>query len=260
MTTPVLAVAGLRAGIPGWDIVRDVAFDLHAGEILALLGPNGAGKTTLVRAVLQLCAARGRVLLHGHDLTRMAPAARARTIAYVPQQSRLLAPLSAREVVELGRYPHRGDALGLSQVDRVAVDAALAATDCRHLQNRAFATCSGGEQTRLLVARALATQAPCLVLDEPTASLDIAHTLDFFALVRRLAADGKAVLVVLHHLGDALRWADRALLLDAGQVVAQGPVAEVLSPHRVRQVYGVDMIPGAEPGFALPATEAACDP
>ncbi len=260
MSAVVLTVEGLRAGIPGWDIVRDVDMCLHVGEVLALLGPNGAGKTTLIRAVLQLCAARGRVLLHGQDLTRMAPTDRARAIAYVPQQSRLSVPLSAREVVELGRYPHRGDAFGLGPADRAAVDAALAATDCRHLQNRPFATCSGGEQTRLLVARALATQARCLVLDEPTASLDIAHTLEFFALVRRLADEGMAVLVVLHHLADALRWADQALLLDAGHVVAQGPVSEVLTPERVRQVYGVNMCPGAEPGFSLPSAEVACAP
>ena len=259
MMTPVLTVEDLRAGIPGWDIVRDIGFQLHAGEMLALLGPNGAGKTTLVRAVLQLSASRGRVALHGQDLARMTPADRARTIAYVPQQSRLSAPLSARAVVELGRYPHRGDALGLSHADRAAVDVALSATDCRHLQHRPFANCSGGEQTRLLVARALATQARCLVLDEPTASLDIAHTLEFFALMRRLADDGMALLVVLHHLGDALRWADRALLLNAGDMVAQGPVAEVLTSQRVRQIYGVDMCPGEEPGFHLPPGEAACD-
>lgn len=244
-----LSATGIRVRTRSFDIVRDVSFHLAEGEILALMGPNGAGKTTLVKAVLGLIAAQGSVSVAGRALSDAA--SRARHLAYVPQQSRLIAALSAREVVELGRFPHRGSRLGLSADDTRVVDRALQQTDCSYLEQRRFDQCSGGEQARLLLARALATEAPVLFLDEPAASLDIAHRLQLYALLRRLADGGHSILVVMHHIDDALQWADRCVLMDSGRICASGSVAEVLDGPTVAQVYGVEMLPGAAVGFRL---------
>ncbi|MFW5845682.1 MAG: ABC transporter ATP-binding protein [Planctomycetota bacterium] len=248
---PLLSGRGITIRPAGWDIVRSVDVDCHAGRILALLGPNGAGKTTLLRGLLGFLPLHaGRVLVQGRPVQELDPEQRARLLAYVPQRSQLAARLSARAVVELGRFPHCRGVGGLRRQDHEAVDAALAATDCSYLSGRGFVDCSGGEQARLLVARALATEAPCLLLDEPAASLDIAHALELYRLLRRLADGGKAVLVVLHRLEDALRWADEALLLECGETAAAGAVETVLRPELIERVYRVRMIPGGGLGFA----------
>ncbi|TVR08534.1 MAG: ABC transporter ATP-binding protein [Planctomycetota bacterium] len=239
----------------GFAIVRDACIRLQTGELLALVGPNGAGKTTLLRAMVGVVPMQGEVNVHGKALASNGRE-RAQTMAYVPQHSRLFAAVSAREVVEWGRFPHRGSALGWSSEDRLVVDQAMATCDCGYLQDRAFVDCSGGEQARLLLARALATQAQVLLLDEPAASLDIAHRLRLYQLLRRLVERGYSIIVVLHQLEDAWQYADSVAVMDQGQIVAQGPTAQTLTAALVRKVWGVDMQPHGGVSYHLPEGDA----
>lgn len=253
-----LSVSGITIRSGNWNIVQDISFEALRGKVTALLGPNGAGKTTLLRGILGLePLSAGRVTIESEpnhppfiaDLHTLPEIERARLTAYVPQHSRLSARLSARAMVELGRFPHRGNNFSLGERDHSIVLQALVDTDCSYLEKRSFSDCSGGEQARLLVARALATEAPFLFLDEPAANLDIYHSLDLFHLLRRLADSGKAVVIVLHQLEQALRWADKALIIDASRAVAWGPCHEVLTPQRIEEVYGVYMIPNSAPSY-----------
>lgn len=251
----VLQVQSMQVEAGGFRIVRRVDLQVQAGELLALLGPNGAGKTTLLRAIVGVIPAQGVVRIAGAALPDGSE--RAKAMAYVPQHSRLLAAVSAREVVEWGRFPHRGSALGWSRQDHAAVEQAMATCDCLYLQDRAFIDCSGGEQARLLLARALATEARVLLLDEPAASLDIAHRLRLYQLLRRLAENGYSIVVVLHQLEDALQHADSVVVMNQGQVVAHGPTASTLDQSLVRKVWGVEMLPRSGVAYRLPETEAS---
>ena len=245
--TPHLRVRDLHVTRGGQDVVRGVDLDAHRGEVLAILGPNGAGKSTLLRAIAGLLPARGDVEVDGAPVSSWSGSTRATRIAYVPQRSELAAMLPVERVVAQGRYAHGHD--GVAR--RRTVDA-MRRADVLHFAERPFPRLSVGEQRRVLVARALATDAPLLLFDEPTASLDVGHALSLLALLRELAADGHAVVVVLHPLDEAARFTDRAVLLDEGRVAASGPTREVLRPGPVRAVYGVELIDGGALGFARP--------
>jgi len=233
-------------------VLHDVTLSARFGELLAIVGPNGAGKSTLLKTLAGLLPYQGRVTLDGNELGTFSASERARRVSFVPQQSLLSAALSVREVVSLGRYVHRPALARERDEDRRAIAAALADTDVAALAERAFSDLSTGEQKRVLLARALCTEARVLLLDEPTASLDIEHALRLFALLRGLATRGHAIVLVLHQLEHALAYADRALLLARGAALALGPVTEVLTTEHVRSLHGVLMVPDSAPGFALP--------
>lgn len=224
----------------GRAIVDRASFALEAGELVALLGPNGAGKTSLVRLALGLLASpAASVTIDGQPLDALDPSARARRIAYLPQQRPLAWPQRVRDVVALGRFAH-GVALGrLGVADAEAVDRALAACDVTGLADRAADTLSGGEMARVHLARALAADAPLILADEPIAALDPRHQHDVMALFRGFADRGGGALVVLHDLALAARYADRLIWMKDGRIVADGPVAETLTPARITDVYGV---------------------
>ncbi len=195
----------------------------------ALVGPNGAGKSTLLRALagLQPLAA-GRVMLNGVDLQATASAERARHIAWLAQQGDVTGELTVRETVDLGRIAHLGLLGTPGPTDRAAVERAMALTECTPWQGRRLQELSGGERQRVLLARVLATEAPLLLLDEPTTHLDAPHQVALARLFRRLAHDPvqpRAVLSVLHDLPIALQ-ADRLLVLDAGRLCAAGAPAD----------------------------------
>src|SRR4051812_3813585 len=195
------------------QVVSGVSLQASAGEVLAVLGPNGAGKSSLLRALAGLLPFSGSVRLDGVEYSSLAPRERARRLAFVPQQTALRSALPVRDVVAQGRYMHRS-AFGASGAhDREAVARALEVCDIAGFADRAFTTLSFGEQRRVLIARALATGARIVCLDEPTASLDVHHVLRLHTLLRRLASEGFTIIAVLHPLDDALRHADRALLL-----------------------------------------------
>lgn len=219
-------------------------------RLTAVIGPNGAGKSTLLRCLCgEIAPASGRITLDGTPIAAWDLVALARRRAVLPQQVTLDFPLTAREVVALGRGPHRG--VADAAADRRAVDAALDAADVAALADRCYPTLSGGEQQRVQFARALAqihgtASAPAyLLLDEPTASLDLAHQSAVLRVARGLADTGTGVLAILHDLNQAARFADEVVLLRRGRVFAAGPPAGVLTAATVEAVFGcpVEVVP-----------------
>lgn len=239
------------------EVVSRVSVAVESGSILAVVGPNGAGKSTLLRALLGLQPSEGRIEVDGTPLEALDVRARARKLGYVPQQSRLASPLLVESVVAQGRLAHGHGSHALSARDREAVDATLDRVGLLGFRDRPFPSLSLGEQRRVLVARALATSARILLLDEPDAFLDVAQALSLFALLRSLRDEGYALLVVLHGLDEARKSTDRALVLVEGRTLASGPTRETLRADVVREAFGVDLVEGGALGFALPASGRA---
>jgi iron complex transport system ATP-binding protein len=234
-------------------VLDDVRFDAEEGAIAAILGPNGAGKSTLLKTLAGILAHEGTVMLDGRPIGAWSARERARRMAYVPQRSELTAALHVETVIAQGRYAHTG---GLGQpgaADRRAIAAAMERTDVLGLAKRRFDQLSIGERRRVLLARALATEARAILLDEPTEALDVRHALELHGLLRELADDGYCVVAVLHGLDAARQRTDRATLLSEGRVVADGPSVEVVTSEHVRAVYGVELVERGSLGFLLGA-------
>jgi iron complex transport system ATP-binding protein len=241
----VLRVEHLRVRFAEQTVLDDVSLRLEAGEVVGIVGPNGSGKTTLLRAVAGLVRAEGSVLLAGAELGQLAPRSIAQRAARVAQSTSIdpALALSVEEVVLAGRAPHLGRWQWERPRDHAAARQAMQRTETRPLLDRLAAELSGGEQQRVLFARALAQEAPLLLLDEPTANLDLKHQLTALGLVRRLAdQDGLSALAAIHDLELASRFCDRLVLLHSGRVVADGSPAAVLSPERLADVYEVQAI------------------
>ncbi|MBU3078693.1 ABC transporter ATP-binding protein [Sphingomonas quercus] len=235
-----LACEGLAVTLGG-RIVLDAASAAFApGGLVGVVGPNGAGKSTLVRALAGLLpVARGRATLDGRDVAAIPRAEMARRIAYLPQGQTLHWPLSVARLVALGRLPHLAPFQRIGAGDAAAIDRAMALTEVTDLRDRVATELSGGERARVLLARALAVEAPVLIVDEPLAALDPGHQLDMMALLRARAGEGALVIAVLHDLGLAARQCDRLLLLHAGRVVADGAPADVLTAERLAAIFGI---------------------
>lgn len=216
-------------------VLHGITLRVDPGECVGLIGPNGAGKTSLMRAALGLLPHDGR-----SSLAQMPAAARARHVAWLPQQREIAWPMPVARVVALGRLPHlpRGAALG--PADRTAIDDSLNALGLRDFAQRNATELSGGEQARVLIARALAQQTPLLMADEPTAGLDPAHQIAAMDCFAGLAKQGKAVIVSMHDLGLAARHCTRLILMQYGCVVADGPPMSVLTADNMRGVFGID--------------------
>ena len=222
--------------------LRDVTLTIDSGEQVAIIGPNGAGKSTLLRVIAGLLRpATGTVELGGDRVDRLERIAVARRLAVVPQLPVLPFATTVEEVVALGRLPHEHPVRGMRPGDRAAVAAAIERVGVGHLLGRDARELSMGERQLVLLAMAVAQDAPVLVLDEPTVHLDLRHQVEVMELVGDLnARDGTTILAVLHDLGLAAHFFPRLILLDRGRVVADGPPGEVLAPDRVREVFGVD--------------------
>jgi iron complex transport system ATP-binding protein len=236
----LLRATELSVSLAGTVIVDQTSLALERGKLTVLVGPNGAGKTTLMRALAGLLPAEGRIELQGRPLREFSARERARHIAYLPQGHVFHWPMSVAAVVALGRHPHADAFAPLSDADRVAVGRALAATAIEPWAARTVTTLSGGERARVALARALATQAPILLADEPTMSLDPRHQLVVMELLARAAHGGGAVLAVVHDLTLAARFADRIVMMERGRLVAEGSAREVLTPVRIAEVFGVE--------------------
>lgn len=219
--------------------LEDVSLTLAPGEFVAVLGPNGSGKTTLVRVALgAVRAGAGAVVVAGRPVHAWTPRALARIVAVVPQREENAFPLRVRDAVLLGRYPHLSPWAPAGPADLQAAARALAECDATTLADRWLDTLSGGEYQRVRLARALAQEPQLLVLDEPTASLDLRHEMELFERARRLAGrEGPGVLLITHHVNLAARFADRVLLLHRGRPVGQGRPVEVLTRETVERVF-----------------------
>lgn len=222
-------------------VIDGVDLRLVPGTITALVGPNGAGKSTLLHILAGVdTPSGGGVTLDGRPLTSVRPRERARTLALVEQDANTEMGLSCFDVALLGRTPHVGPLGAPDPEDAAFAMSALVRCGVGHLARRPFQRISGGERQRVMIARALAQDPTVMILDEPTNHLDIGAQLDVFRMLREFSSDGLTVVVAVHDLNLALRHADIAILIDDGRVVAAGRSHDVLTPGRIRRVYGVE--------------------
>jgi len=239
----VLSVSSIDVVAGSARLLSSLSLALSPGSVTAVVGPNGAGKTSLLKVLCgQLRSVCGSVQLRGLDLSAWSLQERARMIAVLPQQSLLNFSFQVGEVVALGRHPHSSGA----QRDAQIVDQALAAVDATVLKQRDYTTLSGGEKQRVHLARVLAQlwqgeaeQERYLLLDEPTAALDLAHQHMILRAARTMAADGVGVMVILHDLNLAAHYADTVVMLDHGRIVASGDACSVLTEKNIEQVFGI---------------------
>ncbi|MEV3990918.1 heme ABC transporter ATP-binding protein [Streptomyces sp. NPDC049837] len=242
----------VRVRLGARDVLDGVDAGVRAGEVLALVGPNGAGKSSLLGALAgDLVCAAGEVRIGGRAVGEWGAAELALRRAVLPQAATLAFPFPVAEVVRMGRAPWAGT--GCEEQDEEAVAGAMAATEVGALAGRPFPALSGGERARVALARVLAQRAPLLLLDEPTAALDLRHQELVLRLCRERAAAGDAVVVVLHDLGLAAAYADRVAVLDGGRIVADGPPGEVLRGELLSAVYRqpVEVLPHPRGGAPL---------
>jgi len=249
-----LAFEEVSIAYRGRPAVRSVSLTVRPGEVVALAGPNGSGKSTLIRAAVGLAeGSRGLVRVGGYDVRRASPVERARRIAWMPQEEPLGDNVPLADYVEFGRYAWIPRWTPPSPSDRAAVQRAIAEVDLAALAHRGIAELSGGERQRARLARALAQDTPVLLLDEPTAHLDIGHQLEVLERIRSFAhRERRSVLIALHDLNMAARFTDRIAVLSHGRLVALGAPAEVLSSELMETVWGVVAEIRRDPASGLP--------
>lgn len=240
MSPTLLEVDGVTVRRGEREVVRQVGLRVGAGERVALVGANAAGKSTLLSAISGLLPlAGGSVRLAGQPLAALSIREIARTVGFVVSLQEGAPKVSVRESTELGRYPHTGPFQGLDRSDVEAVSRAIAETGLEHLAERSLGSLSAGERQRALIARALAQEPKLLLLDEPSAHLDIGHGLDLFALLTTIAARGVAIMAVIHDLVAAALWATRMVVLHEGQIVDDGEPRRVMAGEALGRAFGV---------------------
>jgi iron complex transport system ATP-binding protein len=258
MTTsgsPCIELTGVTCGYGNNAVVADCSLSISPGEVVALIGANGSGKSTLMKTIAgAIGPLAGRVRLMGDDVTSMTKREIARRLGYVPQIESPAFDFKVRDVVLMGRMPH-SDGLFETTEDRAAAELAMLRADCKDLADRPMSELSGGEGQRVRIARALAQDAPMLLMDEPTTHLDVRHQIETGRLVRGLALDGLAVLVAVHDLNWAAAFATRAVLLSEGVVALDGPMPETLESPVIDQAFGVEFQRIREEGLWLLAKE-----
>ena len=254
--SPALELRDAAVRLGGAEILRGVTLAFPPACVTGLAGPNGAGKSTLLRAVCGLVPlASGQALLDGRPVSALPRRRLAAAVHLLPQNVQLNSPFTVREVVGMGRHPHLGRFSAPGPRDREVVERAMEQTGVTGLALRPVTELSGGERQRALLARSLATEAPVLLLDEPTANLDILHQLEVMELLKGFAAQGKTVVAVLHDLNQVRKHCGHAALLGRGCVAAVGLPSEALSVENVETVFGVSARSCGEDGqlaFSLP--------
>ena len=241
MTAPAyLTARGLGVTLAGRAVLNDVSLSLASGHLVALVGPNGAGKTTLLRALAGLVPSDGAIHVGGDALSSLSLRERARRFAYLAQGHIVHWPLPARDIVALGRYPHGAtDPARLTPKDSDAVLRAMQVADVMAFSERRVTELSGGERSRVALARLFAVEAPVILADEPTSSLDPRHQIDVMKSLRAAADKGTLVIMVTHDLGLAARFADTVLVLSDGRLASYGAPAEALSEQVMADVFRI---------------------
>jgi iron complex transport system ATP-binding protein len=236
-----LALEGVTAAYGSRVALRDASFVVRPGEVVGLVGPNGSGKTTAVRVASRSLRPRaGRVMVAGEDPYSVPARKAARLSAVVPQEIVPTFEFTAREVVLMGRTPYLSTFGGGGAEDHRRVREAMTAAGIENLGDRPLGELSGGEKQRVILAQALAQDAPVLLFDEPTTHLDLRHMVDILETLRGLAGRGRAILSVFHDLNLAASSCDRLVVLDRGSVVGQGAPEDVVTPALLREIYGVE--------------------
>ena len=250
----MLEVQNITIGYGSGEVVTDVSFAVGDGEILAIIGANGAGKTTLLRALNgAIPVLKGKVLLDGKSLKTFSRREIARKIAVVAQETETKFPVTVLEFVLAGRFAHGGVFGWETPEDLEFAENALRMCDLENYESRLMNELSGGERQRVVLARALATEAQTLLLDEPTANLDLAHQALMFRLVRkRCGACGSSAVIITHDLNLASAFADKILLLKRGKAIARGRPEEVLSAEILREVFDIGVLLDAHPASGRP--------
>lgn len=245
----------------GTPVLDRVDLRLEAGKMIGVIGPNGAGKSTLVRLLSRsLTPADGRIWLNGQNLNQWRLSDLARVLAVVPQFPQLPPVFTAWEMVLMGRTPYLGWMGRESEHDRAATRQAMEETKIWHLADRLISQLSGGEQQRVVITRALAQEPQVLLLDEPTAHLDISYQVETLSLIGHLVKERRlAALAIFHDLNLAAQYCDELVLLQQGRVVAQGSPNHVLTPSTLRQVYGTEVVVIPHPHNGLPVVLPVCD-
>lgn len=235
------------------QLLEVVSLEVRPGTLLGLIGPNGAGKSTLLKCISQLLApTAGQVRLDGEDLDGRSPQEIARHIALLPQSTTLNFAFTCLEVVLMGRNPHLGRFQAEGARDHAIAQQSMADTDSAEFVTRLITEVSAGERQRVLLARALTQQPRLLLLDEPTAGLDVQHQLQVFTLMRDLVRQGLTAIAVVHDLNLAARYCDRLVLLDRGAVHARGSVRDVLTPANLADVFNVEARVDRDPVLGVP--------
>ncbi|MCK5718382.1 MAG: ABC transporter ATP-binding protein [Thiomargarita sp.] len=239
MNTLVLEKVGIQID-NNW-LIRYASLEIQSGQFITFLGANGAGKTTLLRLLAGLWqATAGQVSLNGKILQSFKRRTLAQQISFVPQHSLINFAFTVQEIITMGRNPYLGRFCSESQYDHDCVQYAMEKTDVAHLAKRFINELSGGERQRVMIARSLATQAPIILLDEPTASLDIEHTLEIFALLKSLVAENKTIVLSIHDINTAIRYADQVVLIHQGRIFANGSPEIVLTKPAFAKVFNIN--------------------
>ena len=248
-----LAATDISYAVGMAQLLAAVSLEVRHGTLLGLIGPNGAGKSTLLKCISQLLSpTEGQVSLDGKDLQRQSPREIARHIALLPQSTTLNFAFTCLDVVLMGRNPHLGRFQAEGAQDRAIARQSLQDTGAEAFVTRLITEVSAGERQRVLLARAITQQPRLLLLDEPTAGLDVQHQLQVFMLIRRLVREGLTAIAVVHDLNLAARYCDRLVLLDQGAVHARGLVGDVLTAENLARVFKVQAVVEDDPNLGVP--------
>ncbi|MFY0655968.1 MAG: ABC transporter ATP-binding protein [Neptunomonas phycophila] len=236
-----LRADNIRVGYRHHVIIEQLSLTLPPGKVTAIVGPNGCGKSTLLSALARLREPdKGQVLLDGHDINRLPSREVAKKLALLPQEASAPEGMTAFELIRFGRQPHQSMLRQWSDADQRIVEAALAAADISDLAHRPLDQMSGGQRQRAWIAMSIAQATPLLLLDEPTSALDLGHQIEVFELIRSLSRDeNKTVVMVVHDLSSACRYADHLIAMKSGEIVAQGCPSDVVTQALVETLYGV---------------------